>query len=68
MVSVLLPCCSDICCCFFEDAENILRYGTAEMFDQNSGLDCDNVYYSDDENACSNVIKADANVYDPLTE
>jgi hypothetical protein len=28
----------------------------------------DSVYYSDDENACSNIIQEDSNVYDPFTE
>ncbi|PNF26214.1 hypothetical protein B7P43_G03703 [Cryptotermes secundus] len=50
-----------------EDAEKILRYGTSEIFDNNNDLDYDSVYYSDDENACSSVIKAD-NVYDPLLD
>jgi hypothetical protein len=51
-----------------QDAENILKYGTSEMFSQNSSLDDDIVYYSDDETACSNIIKQDNSVYDPLTE
>lgn len=51
-----------------EDAENILKYGTSEIFSWSSSLGDDVVYYSDDENACSNIIKQDNSVYDPLTD
>lgn len=54
-------------CANVEDAENILKYGTSEIFSQGSSVDDDVVYYSDDENAC-NIIKQDSSEYDPLTD
>ncbi|XP_021931225.1 uncharacterized protein LOC110835369 isoform X2 [Zootermopsis nevadensis] len=48
-----------------EDAENILKYGTQEILDQNSDIDSDCVYYSDDDD---NGKKEDRNVYDPFVD
>ncbi|XP_069678968.1 uncharacterized protein [Periplaneta americana] len=51
-----------------EDAEKILRHGTLELYNQNGDGDADDVYYSDDENSCSNFVKQDHNINDPLTD
>ncbi|KAJ4450724.1 hypothetical protein ANN_02154 [Periplaneta americana] len=51
-----------------KDAEKILRHGTLELYNQNGDGDADDVYYSDDENSCSNFVKQDHNINDPLTD